>query len=96
MIACRMPLEGISDGVSTATLYRWLRWDYQQSGTVHRHLQRAFKPYKRAYGLKRWRNRYKDENQDIYGRLRSVNLMSDTVRGHIFGVFVGPDLGPAP
>lgn len=25
----------------------------------------------------------------MYGRLRFVNLMSDTVRGHIFGVFVG-------
>lgn len=72
MIACRMPLEGILDGVSTTTLYRWLRWDHQQGGTVHQHLQRAFKPYKRAYGLKRWRNRYKD-NRSIHDRPRSAN-----------------------
>jgi transposase, IS30 family len=69
MIACRMPLEGISEGVSTSTLYRWLRWDYQQGGTVHQHLQRAFKPYKRAYGLKRWRNRYRG-NPPIFGALQ--------------------------
>ena len=30
-----------------------------------------------------------DRNKDIDGRLRSVNLMRDAVRGHIFGVLVG-------
>lgn len=75
MIACRMPLEGIFDGVSTATLYRWLRWDYQQGGTVHQHLQRAFKPYKRAYGLARWRNRY-EGNRSIHDRDGSANTRS--------------------
>lgn len=75
MIACRMPLEGISDGVSTSTLYRWLRWDYQQGGMVHQHLQRAFKPYKRAYGLKRWRNRY-EGNRSIHDRPKKANTRS--------------------
>ena len=38
----------------------------------------------------------REKNQDIYGRLQSVNLTRDTVRGHIFGVFVEPHSGPAP
>lgn len=75
MIACRMPLEGKSEGVSTATIYRWLRWDWLRGGLLHLHLQRAFKPYRRAYGLRHWRSRY-DGQRSIHDRPEPANTRS--------------------
>jgi len=72
MIAGRMSLEQVSHRVSSATLYRWLHWDHAQGGSVHQHLQRAFKPYKRSYGLKRWRSRY-DGCRSIHDRPTEAN-----------------------
>lgn len=67
MISHRLHLESSRLSVSTATVYRWLRWDWQHGGSWYCYLQRAMRPYRRTYGQRSWRSRY-DDHRSIHER----------------------------
>jgi len=75
MISHRLRLECHRLSISTATLYRWLRWDWQHGGKWYLHLQRAMRPHRRAYGQRSWRSRY-DDHRSIHDRPMSAQSRS--------------------
>ena len=50
-IANRIALETGSKLISHESIYRWVYEDWRNGGTLHKHLVRAYKPYRKRYGV---------------------------------------------
>jgi IS30 family transposase len=50
-IANRLALETGEKRISHESIYRWVYEDWQLGGELHKHLVRAYKPYRKRYGV---------------------------------------------
>lgn len=71
MVANRMTLEAGEAVLSTATIYRWIARDWQQGGSLCRHLQRAYKSHRTRYGVPDRRKRL-SQRRSIHERPKIV------------------------
>lgn len=51
IIANRLTMETGQAQVSHESIYRWVYQDWLQGGRLHKHLVRAYKPYRKRYGV---------------------------------------------
>lgn len=88
IIANRLMLETGQRQISHETIYRWVYKDWQQEGSLHKYLLRAYKPYRKRYGVYDRRGvipgrRMIDERPSIVEqRSRLGDWEGDTVHGH--------------
>ncbi len=75
MIANRLALETGYEILSTATIYRWIEWDWYRGGTLHRYLQRAYNSYRTRYGVPDRRQQLGDR-RSIHDRPSVVDVRS--------------------
>ncbi len=87
-IANRIALETGEKHISHESIYRWVYEDWQRGGGLHKHLVRAYKPYRKRYGVYDRRGRIPgrrmiDERPAIVEeRSRLGDWEGDTVHGH--------------
>jgi IS30 family transposase len=87
-IANRITLETGEKHISHESIYRWVYEDWQRGGELHKHLVRAYKPYRKRYGVYDRRGRIPgrrmiDERPAIVEeRSRLGDWEGDTVHGH--------------
>ena len=87
MIAGRWQLELGSARPSHTTIYRWVRRDWCAGGTLHRYLQRAYRPFRTRYGVLDRRRRLgarrsiHERPAAVEERLRCGDWEGDTMYG---------------
>lgn len=87
-IANRLALELGEKLISHESIYRWVYEDWQSGGKLHTHLVRAYKPYRKRYGVydRRgripWRKMIDERPSVVEERSRLGDWEGDTVHGH--------------
>lgn len=87
-VANRLVLETEEKLISHESIYRWVYEDWRNGGALHKHLVRAYKPYRKRYGVYDRRGRIPgrkmiDERPDVVEqRSRLGDWEGDTVHGH--------------
>jgi IS30 family transposase len=87
-IANRLALETGEKHISHESIYRWVYEDWQSGGELHKHLVRAYKPYRKRYGVYDRRGRISGRRMInerpaiVEERSRLGDWEGDTVHGH--------------